>query len=69
MKIENKSIDIYCKKCKKSYRVSYSVTGNDSARVLENITMKCATCKRTVVFKKFTEAKLIELAQDNKLFV
>ena len=69
MKTENKCIDVYCKKCKKSFRVSYAVTGIDSAKVLESITMKCGTCKRTLVFKEFTEAKLIGIAQDGKAFV
>lgn len=69
MKIENRCVDIYCKKCKKTFRMSYAVTGNDSAKVLENITMKCGICKRTVMFKKFTEEKLMELAQDGKAFV
>lgn len=69
MRTENKCIDMHCKKCRKSFRVSYELTGMDEAPVLPNITLKCGTCKRTATFKKYTEVKLIEISKDNKALV
>lgn len=57
-------IEFYCKKCKKSMRVFYSVSGNKEAPVMKNITMKCHTnrCYRVITLKNYTEGLLLENA-------
>lgn len=62
-------IDLYCRKCKKSLRMSYIITGNEDAYVLENIVVKCHRCKRALVLKKYTEAMLIKNSVDGKVYL
>lgn len=62
-------IDLYCRKCKKSLRMSYIITGNEDAYVLENIVVKCHHCKRALVLKKYTEAMLIKNSVDGKVYL
>lgn len=54
-------VSFFCKNCKKIMSVSYEITGNDDAPVLENILLKCQThkCVRALRFKKFTEKELL----------
>lgn len=44
-------ITFYCKKCRKSTRVTYRLTGNDDAPVLLNIDIVCHHCKRVMYLK------------------
>ena len=57
-------VDLYCKKCKKSMKMSYMVSGEKDAPVLTGITIRCHTnkCTRVVMLKNFTEGCLIEQA-------
>ena len=50
-------IDFYCKKCKKSMKMSYMVSGDKDAPILTRITIRCHTnkCTRVVMLKNFTE--------------
>ena len=38
-------VDLYCKKCKKSMKMSYMVSGDKDAPVLTGITIRCHTNK------------------------
>ena len=57
-------IDFYCKKCKKSMKMSYMVSGDKDAPVLKGMTISCHTnkCTRVVMLKKFTEEQIIAKA-------
>lgn len=57
-------VDLYCKKCKKSMKMSYMVSGDKDAPVLTGITIRCHTnkCTRVVMLKNFTEERLLEQA-------
>ena len=58
MNKELKVIDFYCKKCKKSMKVSYMVTGNRNYPVLPRVMMKCHHCGRVMTLKNFKEGEL-----------
>ena len=47
-------IYFFCKKCRKSLGVTYTLTGDDNAPVLPNIMIKCSHnhCKRVMFLKK-----------------
>ena len=49
-------IDFYCKKCKKSMKMSYMVSGDKDALVLRGMTIRCHTnkCTRVLMLKNFT---------------
>ena len=56
------AIDFYCKKCRKSMRISYALTGDDNASAMNGIIIKCHThkCTRVVTLKNFTEGQIKE---------
>lgn len=54
-----KQIDFYCRRCRCSMRVSYTLSGDPEAQVLKGITMKCHTCKKVVTLKKITEGQVV----------
>ena len=56
------AIDFYCKKCKKSMRISYALTGDDNVPAMNGIIIKCHThkCTRVVTLKNFTEGQIKE---------
>ena len=62
VKSQLQAIDFYCKKCKKSMRISYALTGDDNASAMNGIIIKCHThkCTRVVTLKNFTEGQIIE---------
>ena len=62
MNREIKQIEFYCKKCRKSMKMSYSVTGDIETPVMQGMMIKCHTnkCVRVISFKKFTEGMLLE---------
>ena len=67
-----KQIDFYCKKCKKSLKMSYVVSGNNEMPVLQGIVMRCHTnkCNRVMALKNDTEGKLIaRMDKENKAFI
>ena len=63
-------IDFYCKKCKKSMKMSYMVSGDKDAPVLRGMIIRCHTnkCTRVLMLKNFTEGRLIENADANGKF-
>ncbi len=67
-----KQIDFFCKKCHKSMKMSYAVTGNTDDIVLNGMMMRCHTnkCTRVVTFKKYTEGMIVANAdKDGKFYV
>ena len=62
VKSQLQAIDFYCKKCKKSMRISYALTGDDNAPAMNGIIIKCHThkCTRVVTLKSFTEGQIKE---------
>ena len=62
VKSQLQAIDFYCKKCKKSMRISYVLTGDKEAPAMNGIMIKCHThkCTRVVTLKNFTEGQILE---------
>ena len=59
MNKELKVIDFYCKKCKKSMKVSYMVTGNRNYPVLP----------RVMTLKNFKEGELLDRVEQDKYYI
>ena len=53
-------IEFYCRKCKKTMKMAYSLTGDDDAPVMAGMMIRCHThkCTRVAILKKFTEGQL-----------
>ena len=62
VKSRMQAIDFYCKKCRKSMRISYALIGDRTAPVMNGIMIKCHThkCTRVVTLKNFTEGQIVE---------
>ena len=54
------TIDFYCRKCRKSMKMSYSLCGDDDASALSGIMIRCHTrkCTRVVTFRSFKEGQI-----------
>ena len=50
-------VEFYCRKCKKSMKMSYRLSGDDNAPVMNGIMIRCHTnkCTRVVTLRNFTE--------------
>ncbi len=69
---ELKQIEFYCKKCRKSMKMAYIITGDDVAPVLPGMIIRCHTnrCTRVMVLKKYTEGMLIAHAdKEGKVYI
>ena len=55
VKSRMQAIDFYCKKCRKSMRISYALTGDRTAPAMNGIMIKCHThkCTRVVTPQEF----------------
>ena len=62
-------ITCFCKRCKKSLRIGYLVSGNDDTPVLANIQIACHHCKRVMYLKKYTEKLLRENSVGGKFYM
>ena len=65
-------ITFYCRNCKKSMRMSYELTGDDNAPVMNGITIRCHThkCIRAAVLMKYTEGILKDRADaQNRVYL
>ena len=53
-------INFYCKKCKKTMKMAYMLSGDDRAPAMTGMIIRCHTnkCTRTVTMKKFTEGEI-----------
>ena len=66
---EIRVIDFYCKKCKKSMKISYMVTGRPNYPVLPSVVMKCHHCNRVMILKNFRESELLDTAEQDKYYI
>ena len=50
-------IDFYCRNCKKTMKMTYTLTGDDDAPVMTGMMIRCHTnkCTRVAILKKYTE--------------
>lgn len=57
-------IEFYCRKCRKTMKMSYALTGDKTTPVLTGMTIRCHTnkCTRVVMLKKYTEGQIIAQA-------
>ena len=55
-------IDLYCRKCKCSMKISYYPSGDPKTPVLAGIAMKCHRCRRVITLKNYTESRVIAQA-------
>ena len=55
-------INFFCRKCKKSLKLSYIPCGNNDTQVMNSMIIRCHTnrCTRVVTLKNFTEGRMIE---------
>ena len=62
LKSQLQAIDFYFKKCRKSMRISYALTGDRMAPAINGIMIKCHThkCTRVVTIRNFTEGQIVE---------
>ncbi len=68
-KIIRNLVSFYCKKCKKSMKVSYMVTGNRNYPVLPRVMMKCHHCGRVMTLKNFKEGELLDKVEQDKYYI
>ena len=61
VKSQMQAIDLYWKKCRKSMRISYALTGDRTAPAMNGIMIKWHThkCTRVVTLKNFTEGQIV----------
>ena len=64
-------IEFYCRKCKKSLKMAYALSGAKDAPVMTGMTIRCHTnrCTRVVALKKFTEGQILTMAQSSKCYI
>lgn len=63
-------IEFYCKKCKKSMKMSYMTTGNHEVPIMVGMTFKCHTCKKVSVMKNYTEGNVVsKVDKDNRFYL
>ena len=57
-------IEFYCRKCRKSMKMAYTLSGDDDTSVMAGMMIRCHTnkCTRVVTFRKFSEGRLRSLA-------
>ena len=58
-------IEFFCKKCRKTMKMSYTLTGDMDAPAMNGISIRCHInkCTRVVTLKNFTEGKIIRRAE------
>ncbi len=69
MKTENKRVDLYCRRCRKSLHMSYELTGDIESPVLPNIIMKCACCNRVLTFRHYKESQIVQHMKGEKYYI
>lgn len=62
-----KQLDFFCRKCRKSLKTGYVLTGDASTPVLKGIVMSCRTnkCVKSCMFMNMTEGDLVAKADKN----
>ena len=69
---ELKQIEFYCKKCRKSMKMAYGLTGDSDAPVLPGMIIRCHInkCTRVATLKKCTEGMIIaHSTKEGKFFI
>lgn len=58
-------VEFYCKKCRKTMKMAYTLTGDKDTLAMNGISIRCHTnkCTRVVTLKNFTEEKIIQRAE------
>lgn len=51
-------VELRCKKCNKHF-MDYIIQNDDTAVVMQSISIKCERCKRVMVLKRYTEGFLL----------
>ena len=72
MKKEFKQIEFFCKKCEKTMKMDYVITGDDNAPVLPGMILRCHTrkCTRVMIMKKYTEGMVVaQVNNEGKVFI
>ncbi len=61
---EKREIEFYCRKCKKSMKISYVITGDITAPAMTGTLIRCQThkCTRVVTLMNYTEGQVKALA-------
>lgn len=61
---KSQQIEFYCRNCKKSLKMSYTLSGNVDMPVMAGITMRCHThkCVRVMEMRHYTEGRLVSMA-------
>ena len=50
--------------------ISYTLSGDPKVEILTGVSIKCHTCKRVLVFKKYTEEMVVKNSYSNgKLYI
>ncbi len=64
-------IEFYCRKCKKSLKMAYALSGVKDAPAMTGMIIRCHTnrCARVVALKKFTEGQILSMAQSSKCYI
>lgn len=62
-------IEIYCKVCRKSFKVKYFPTGDGDTFVLENVALKCHYHPRVLRLKKYAEKMLVQDSANGRIFL
>lgn len=54
------AIEFYCRKCRKTMKMAYTLTGEEESPVMTGMMIRCQThkCTRVVALKRFTEGQL-----------
>ena len=58
---EVESIELYCSKCHKSFKIGYRVLGIPSRPIMDGIEFRCHTCRHEALIKGLTEGKLLKM--------
>lgn len=62
-------ITVYCKRCKKSTRVSHVLTECYDTFVLPNVQIACTHCTRVITFKKLTEGEMKKNTRGDRFYI
>ena len=64
-------IEFYCRKCKKSLKMAYALSGVKDAPAMTGMIIRCHTnrCTRVVALKMFTEGQILSMAQSSKCYI
>ena len=64
-------IEFYCRKCKKSLKMAYALSGVKDAPAMTGMIIRCHThkCTRVLTLKNFTEGQIVARAQRGIVYI